>query len=35
MDRRLITAVGGDVHKINFDPAQRDALIARYQLKES
>jgi alkane 1-monooxygenase len=35
MDQRLIKAVGGDARKINFDPAQRDALITRYQLKNA
>jgi len=32
MNPRLLDAVGRDPNRINFDPAQRDALCKRYQL---
>lgn len=34
MDRRLIAAVGGDVSRINFEPAKRARLVKRYGLAE-
>ena len=34
MDRRLIAAVGGDVTRINFEPAKRARLMKRYGLAE-
>jgi alkane 1-monooxygenase len=33
MDKRLLDAVGRDPARINFDPAQRDRLIARHGLR--
>ena len=35
MNPRLVQVVGGDAHKINFDPKQRAALIQQYGLHES
>ena len=32
MDPRLLAAVGSDPSRINFQPGQRDRLVARYQL---
>lgn len=34
MDRRLIAAVGGDVTRINFEPAKRNRLMKKYGLGE-
>lgn len=34
MDRRLLDLVGSDIERINFDPARRDALIAKYALAQ-
>ena len=32
MDRRLVQAVGGDAARINFQPGQRDRLVAKFGL---
>jgi len=34
MDRRLVAAVGGDASRINFDPARRARLCAKFGLAE-
>ena len=33
MDERLLHAVGHDLNRLNIDPSQRDALIARHGLQ--
>ena len=35
MDRRMLEHAGYDAANINFDPARRDALIRKYQIKQT
>jgi len=32
MDPRLLSLVGNDIERINFDPARRESLLQRYRL---